>query len=221
MKEQVIASIAENRVIAILRGVPAEKLPHVAKALYDGGIRLLEITFSADGSVPDEETARRIALLVQQFGDKMHIGAGTVLTPQQVRAVKAAGGSFVISPDSDEEVIRETAALGLVSIPGALTPSEVTRAVRWGADFVKLLPVGCMGTEYIKAVRAPLNHVDLLAVGGVNDSNMIDYLDAGCCGVGMGGSLVNRKLIDANEFDKITTYAKTVVGKIEKWGNDR
>lgn len=211
MKEQVIASIAENRVIAILRGVPAEKLPHVAKALYDGGIRLLEITFSADGSVPDEETARRIALLVQQFGDKMHIGAGTVLTPQQVRAVKAAGGSFVISPDSDEEVIRETAALGLVSIPGALTPSEVTRAVRWGADFVKLFPVSSMGPDYVKAIKAPLSHVRLLAVGGVGVKDMPAYLAAGACGFGISSGLADCAKVEAGDYAAITAAAKAYV----------
>ena len=116
----------------------------------------------------------------------MLIGAGTVLTEQQVALTRQAGGKFIISPDTNEQVIRATRAADLVSIPGALTPSEAMTAHRAGADFVKLFPVSSMGPAYVKAVRAPLSHIRFLAVGGVNLNNLSDFLAAGACGVGMG-----------------------------------
>ena len=168
MREQIIQEIEKNKIITILRGVPAEQVIAVAEALYQGGIRLLEVTYSADGSVSDTETARMIGHLAAHFGEKMHIGAGTVLTARQVRLTHEAGGCFIISPDTCPEVIRETAACGMVSIPGALTPSEITAAHRLGADLVKVFPVTQLGAGYIKAVKAPLSHVRLLAVGGID-----------------------------------------------------
>ena len=121
---------------------------------------------------------------------------------------KSAGGQFVISPDSNKEVIVSTAAGGMVSIPGALTPTEALFAHRCGADFVKLFPVGDFGPGYVKAVHAPLNHIPLLAVGGVNEKNIGAFLNAGAVGVGVGGNLVNKQWIAAGEFEKITALAK-------------
>lgn len=221
MGNSVVQMVHRYKLIAIIRGIDPSKGLELAKALYEGGVRLMEVTFDQKDTEKHKDTVALIAAIKNFFGDSVRVGAGTVTTPELVCMAKDAGAEYIISPDCKEAVIRKTKELGLISMPGALTPTEVTNAHDWGADFVKLFPVGCMGTAYIKAVRAPLNHVDLLAVGGVNDSNMIDYLDAGCCGVGMGGSLVNRKWIDAGEFDKITTYTKCVVEKIEKWGNDR
>ena len=211
MKGKVIEEISNDKIIAILRGSPKEKLIPVAQALYDGGIRVLEITYSANGSVSDEETAENIKLLSEHFEDKMYIGAGTVLTPKQVKLTKANGGLFVISPNTDKEVIEETISCGLVSIPGALTPSEVTYAHKCGADFVKLVPVTSLGAEYVKAIRAPLSHIKLLAVGGINKDNMKEYLLAGVCGFGIGSNITDKKMIAAGDWDGIMKLAKEYV----------
>ena len=186
-----------------------------AEALYAGGVRLMEITFSAKGAPTDQETAENIAMLAKQFADRMHIGAGTVLTPEQVELVAQAGGRFIISPDTNVAVIEKTKQLGLVSIPGALTPTEIQTAHRAGADFVKLFPVTGLGTEYVKAIAAPLSHIQFLAVGGVDENNMRAYLNAGVCGFGISSSLVNRKLIEAGNYDAITELAKKYVAVIE------
>lgn len=216
MKETVIRAVEKYKLVAILRGVPEGKLVKVAQALYDGGVRLLEITYSPDGSVSDEETARCIGLLVKEFAGRMYIGAGTVLTREQVRLTKEAGGLFIISPNVDEAVIRETCALGLVSMPGALTPTEICNAHSFGADFVKLFPAGDMGVGYVKSVKAPLSHIKMLAVGGINEKTIASYLRTGVCGFGIGSNIVSKKMVDENDYQGITALAREFVAAIEK-----
>ena len=163
---QTIDYILENKIIMIVRGVPTEQLCDLAQAMYRGGIRLMECTYDASGRVSDEETARGIALLAKRFEGRMLIGAGTVLKESQITLTREAGGKFIISPDTNPKIIAETKRQGLVSIPGALTPSEATAAHRAGADFVKLFPVSQMGgAAYVKALCAPLSHIRFLAVG--------------------------------------------------------
>lgn len=216
MKEQVIANILDRKIIAIVRGVYGEDCLRLAEALYDGGIRLLEVTFDQAKPENHKKTADTIRELNEKLGDKMDFGAGTVTSPALVALTKAAGGRFVISPDSNEEVIRATVAEGLVSIPGALTPTEALFAHRCGADFVKLFPVGDFGPGYVKAVSAPLNHIRLLAVGGVNEKNIAAFLAAGAVGAGVGGNLVNKQWIAGGEFEKITALAEEFVAAVEE-----
>jgi len=215
MREKVIEKIEKEKIIAIVRGVESEKLIPFAEAVYAGGIRLLEITYSADGSVSDEETAKNIQKLSEQFDGRMYIGAGTVLKEKQVELTKSAGGRFIISPDTYPEVIRKTRELDMVSIPGALTPSEIQSAHRAGADFVKVFPVTNIGIEYLKAVKAPLSHIKLIAVGGINEKNMSDYIDAGICGFGIGSNIVNKKMIEEENFEEITNLAKKYTAVIK------
>lgn len=212
MRDLVIRSIEQHKLIAILRGIPADRLIPTAEALYRGGIRLLEVTYSADGSVSDADTACAIGMLVRHFQGRMYIGAGTVLTTEQVRRTDEAGGAFIISPDTSAEVIAETRRRGLVSIPGALTPTEIMTAHRSGADFVKLFPVSVLGADYVRAIRAPLSHVRLLAVGGVDESNMGAYLRAGVCGFGLGSNLADKKCVLAGAYDALTARAEKYVG---------
>ena len=208
MRNKVIESVEKEKIVVIVRGVEKEKLIPLAEAMYNGGIRLLEITYDATGKTPDEETAANIEMLAKHFEGRMYIGAGTVIRPNQVELTAKAGGKFIISPDTNKAIIEKTRELGLVSMPGALTPTEIADAARFGADFVKLFPVNAFGTEYVKAVKAPLSHVKLLAVGGVDEKNIADYAKAGACGFGIGSNIVNKKLIEEGAFDKITELAK-------------
>ncbi len=216
MRNAVIQEIGNEKIIVIVRGVESNKLIPLAEAMYDGGIRLLEITYSTDGKISDEETAKNIEMLSKYFEGRMFIGAGTVITEKQVELTKKAGGRFIISPDTCENTIRKTRELDMVSMPGALTPSEIQNAHRYGADFVKLFPITNMGPEYVKAVKAPLSHIKLLAVGGIDENNMADYLKAGVCGFGIGTNIVNKTFIQNNEFDKITDLAKEYVKAVHK-----
>jgi 2-dehydro-3-deoxyphosphogluconate aldolase/(4S)-4-hydroxy-2-oxoglutarate aldolase len=214
MCEKVIQSVSENKIIVIVRGVEKEKLIPLAEAMYEGGIRLLEITYDATGKISDEQTASMIKMLSDHFDGRMYIGAGTVLKKEQVRLTKESGGKFIISPDTNGEIIKYTKEQGLVSMPGALTPTEIQAAHTAGADFVKLFPVSNMGILYVKAVSAPLSHIKLLAVGGVDKNNMADYLKAGAVGFGLGSNIVDKKLIAENNFEAITELAKECVGAI-------
>lgn len=196
--------ILRHKLIAIVRGVDTATLLPLCEALYAGGVRLLELTFS-QGS--DTETANRIALLCERFTGRMRIGAGTVLTQKQVALVHGAGGDFIISPSVSQAVIEKTRELGLVSIPGALTPTEVVQAHTYGADLVKLFPVSSLGADYVKALRAPLAHIPLLAVGGVTPKNVGDFLRAGAAGVGIGSDLTPKDALACGDFDAVTRRA--------------
>ena len=208
MREQVIQAVEKEKIIVIVRGVESEKLIPLAEAMYQGGIRLLEITYSANGKVSDEQTAANIAMLAKHFEGKMFIGAGTVLTEKQVELTYQTGGKFIISPDTCPAVIEKTRALNMVSMPGALTPTEMQIAHRSGADFVKMFPITSLGTSYIKAVKAPLSHLKLLAVGGVDENNMGDYLKAGVCGFGVGSNIIDKKMLAQNDWAGITALAE-------------
>ena len=207
MREKIITAIEKEKIIVIVRGVEKENLIPLGEALYSGGIRLMEITYDAKGDIPDEETAENIRLLAEHFEGRMYIGAGTVLTEKQVELTKKAGGCFIISPDSYDKVIVKTRELGMVSVPGAFTSTEIQAAHRVGADFVKLFPVSSIGADYVKALKAPLSHIRLLAVGGINESNISEYLEAGVSGFGIGANIADKSLIEKNDFEGITKCA--------------
>ena len=215
MREQVINTVKEEKLIVIVRGVEKDKLIPLAEAMYNGGIRLLEITYSADGKISDEETAENIRLLAEHFDGRMYIGAGTVLSEKQVQLTKDAGGLFIISPDTNNDVIKKSRSLNLVSMPGALTPSEVQAAHCSGADFVKLFPVCSLGAEYVKAIKAPLSHIDMLAVGGVHDGNMAEYIKAGVSGFGIGSNIIDKKALADGNYEAITNLAKKYVAVLK------
>lgn len=208
MREKIIQKVLDKKIVAIVRGVYGEDALNLAKALYAGGIELLEVTF--DQSKPEalNQTSDTIRCLVNELGDKMAFGAGTVTSLEMLELAKNAGAQFIVSPDTNEEVIKATVAAGMVSMPGAMTPTEIVTAHRYGADFVKVFPTSNLGASYIKAIRGPINHIRLLAVGGVNEKNIGEFLKAGVSGAGVGGNLVNKEWIKNGEFDKITALAE-------------
>ena len=214
MRQNTIEQILAHKIIVIVRGVDREKLIPLAEAMYAGGIRLMELTYDASGKTPDAETAENIRMLAKHFAGRMFIGAGTVLDTHQVELTKAAGGLFIISPDTHPEVIRHTVECGLVSIPGALTPTEMQAAHRAGADFIKVFPASEFSLSYLKAVMAPLSHLRYLAVGGVTDENIKEYLDAGVLGFGIGSAIVNKKYIADGSWDAVTGMAKRYTSQL-------
>ena len=140
MREQVIQQVLEHKIIAIVRGVDGDSVVKTAKALYEGGIRMVEVTFNQKDPANFSKTADAIRAIRAEMGDKMLVGAGTVTTPELVEMAAEAGALYIISPDTDVEVIAKTRQLGLVSMPGAYTASEAKQAHKAGADFVKLFP---------------------------------------------------------------------------------
>ena len=215
MNDKLIEEVCDKKIIVIVRGVEREKLIPLAQAMYNGGIRFIELAYCANGSITDEQNADNIKMLSDHFGQKMYIGAGTVLTEKQVKLTQKAGGRFVISPNTDPKVIRRTKALGLLSIPGAFTPSEIQTAHQNGADFVKLYPVTNMGVKYIEALKSPFPHIRFLAVGGINESNISDYNRAGVCGFGIGSNIVPKDLVANGKFDAVAELAEKYVSAVK------
>lgn len=173
--------MTHRHLIAILRGItPPEAVP-VCEALVAAGITMIEVPLNSPDALVSIEQA------VKALGDKAAIGAGTVLTPENVRAVKAAGGTFIVSPDTNVAVIEETVRIGLLSYPGVFTPSDAFSAIRAGATGLKFFPAEVLGTKGIKAMKAVLPPaLPLYAVGGANPDNFNEYFAVGCAGFGLG-----------------------------------
>ncbi len=212
MKSEVIKAIEQNKIIAIVRGANPQQAVNVAKAINEGGIKLIEVTFNQKNPQSFKDTVSAIADIKKACPD-MVVGAGTVLSIEQVDLAMSAGAEYVVSPDTDVEVIKYASQKGLVTLPGAYTASEAKKAHKAGADYVKLFP--CTDASYLKALTAPLSHIKFLAVGGVNVDNASDFIKAGAVGVGVGSSLVNKQLLESSEYDKITQLAKKMVNNVK------
>ena len=180
MKELFEKYMQECPAIAILRGITPAKVPEICDRLFAAEIRLLEIPLNSP------KPFESIALAAEHCAGRQLVGAGTVLTPEDVRKVRDAKGTFIISPDTDIEVIKETKRLGLVSIPGFFTASEGFAALKAGADCLKLFPA-CLGPNYVKDLKAVIK-APILAVGGVNAENIPAFMKV-CAGVGIGSAL--------------------------------
>ncbi|MBP5674094.1 MAG: 2-dehydro-3-deoxy-6-phosphogalactonate aldolase [Victivallales bacterium] len=171
--------------ITILRGVEPQEINAIADAIFDGGIKLLEITLNSPVGPLDS-----IAKAVEHTQGRMMIGAGTVLTVSDVRNVHAAGGKFIISPNTDSDVIHETVKLGMISIPGFFTATEAFTAIKAGADYLKLFPAGIVGPGYVKDLKAVVSK-PIIAVGGVNAANLPAFMQV-CAGVGIGSAVYKK-----------------------------
>ncbi|MCQ2477959.1 MAG: bifunctional 4-hydroxy-2-oxoglutarate aldolase/2-dehydro-3-deoxy-phosphogluconate aldolase [Clostridia bacterium] len=208
--------IEKERLIVIIRGVEKEKIIPVLTALYENGVRLAEITFDQSGKTSDKETAEKIAMAVKHFEGKMFIGAGTVLNKKQVKLAKKAGCKFIISPDMKPSVIKCTKKSGMISIPGAMTVTEIEAAHTAGADYIKVFPAAAVGPRYFKDVAAPLPTVKLLAVGGIGCEEIDGYLKNGAYGFGVGSGIVSKELSDRNDYETIGKNANEYVSKCRK-----
>ncbi|OCT11910.1 2-dehydro-3-deoxyphosphogluconate aldolase [Paenibacillus pectinilyticus] len=200
-REQGIQEIERTRIMAIVRGVKEEHILSVAEALFKGGVTVMEVTLNTVGALP------MIHKLQQQWGDRMFIGAGTVLDLDDAKQAVLAGASFLVTPNLDEEVIRWSSQEGVPIFPGAMTPTEVVKAWKAGATAVKIFPSASLGLPYIKELMGPLDKIPMMAVGGVTEGNIKQFIEIGCYGLGIGGSLINLKEIEAGNFGWITDKA--------------
>ncbi|WP_321300446.1 bifunctional 4-hydroxy-2-oxoglutarate aldolase/2-dehydro-3-deoxy-phosphogluconate aldolase [uncultured Sphaerochaeta sp.] len=208
---KIVESIIENKIVAIIRRIPMEFIYDTALALKNGGIHTIEVTFDQSSETCIEDAVKAISLLKNNFGSNLNIGAGTVLNRNQVDAVAHVGADFILSPDTNPEVITQTKKHNLTSIPGALTPSEIVVAWNTGADIVKLFPASNFGIPYIKAIKGPISHIPLMAVGGINIGNVRTFLDSGYISCGVGSSLVRNDLIFEKKFEELQTLTNSFV----------
>lgn len=208
MSKEVLKRIHDGKIIAIIRGISSDRIIDLVDAMLAGGVNCAEVTFDQSSEEMTKDTLLSIRRLREHFCEKVCVGAGTVMSCEQVRQAAEAGAEYIISPNTDPDVINETKKLGLVSIPGAMTPTEIAYAYSLGADIVKLFPAGNLGAAYIKALKAPLKHIPVTAVGGVNVENCKDFFKAGVIGIGVGGNLVSKTLVETGNFAAITAAAQ-------------
>jgi 2-dehydro-3-deoxyphosphogluconate aldolase/(4S)-4-hydroxy-2-oxoglutarate aldolase len=194
--------IQSNGIVAIIRGAKPDNIVAISKALRDGGVRTLEIT------VETPKVLTLIEKVADELGDEVIVGAGTVLDPETARAAIMAGARFIFSPTVNAETIRITKRYGVLSIPGALTPTEILNAYEQGADLIKVFPAGVFGPGYLKDVHGPLPHIPLMPTGGLNLANVGEYMKAGAVAAGIGSSLVDTsKPMDQAYFAELQSKA--------------
>lgn len=200
--------IAKNKIVAIVRLDDLSSAKRITDALTAGGIRAIEFTLTNDEAVPT------ISEIAQQVDESVAIGAGSVISAEQARAVAEAGAQFVVSPVCKREVIDACLALDLPAMPGAFTPSEIQQAWEWGANVVKVFPANHLGRRYIKDVLAPLPHLRLMPTGGVTADNLREYLDMGAFALGVGSSLINNEIIAARDWKQLELDARRTVEQL-------
>ena len=196
---------AECPLVGIVRGVTPDEAEAIAQALYDGGIRIIEVPLNSP------EPFESIRIIAERFGDRVLVGAGTVLDPADVSRVAQAGGRLVVSPNTNMAVIEATVAAGLVSSPGYFTPSEAFEAIRAGAHAIKLFPAEAASPGVVKSQRAVLpKNVPLIVVGGVTPESIPGWMAAGADGFGLGGGLYKSGQDPQTTLEKARAYVTAV-----------
>lgn len=207
--------VLKTGLVAIIRANSGEQLVNVARALYEGGIDVIEVTFTVPDAVSVLQAVNR------DLGKKILLGAGTVLDPETARTAFLAGAEFLVSPTVNLEVIKLANRYDKLCMSGAYTPTEILTAWEAGADVVKVFPADIGGPPYLKAIKGPLPQVRLMPTGGVNLETMHDFLKAGACAVGLGSSLVEKEAVERGDFARIRSLAEQYVQKFQAFQSAR
>lgn len=208
MVAELLRIISKYKLVAIVRGIEEKDVDKVVEALYQAGIRAVEIAMNTSGAL------RMIEAVKDKFGEKMLIGAGTVLDPESARNSIQAGADFILSPTLSLPVIEMCNRYSKLAVPGVLTPTEILTAWEAGAQLVKIFPARAFGPKYIRDIKGPLPQVEMMAVGGVSLENAEDFIKNGAFALGIGSCLVNTVWAKEGQFDRITETAKDFVSRI-------
>ncbi len=209
-KDADLARVLQSAIVAVVRAPSGELLADVAQALLAGGVEVMEITFT----VPRAE--RVLEQVADRLGDKILLGAGTVLDTETARVALLAGARFIVAPTVNLDVIRMCQRYDKLIMPGAFSPTEVLTAWEAGADIVKIFPSEITGPAYLKALHGPLPQVRLMPTGGVNLQTAAEFLKCGACALGIGGSLVEPKAVAAGDLGRIESLARQYVEIVRK-----
>ena len=204
-----VATIDELRAFAVVRTGSAESALAASQACLRGGIRLLEITLTVPGAL---DVVARLA-----NSEGAIVGVGSVVDPAQVGSAAAAGARFAVSPHFDADILAEAKARGLLAAMGGVTATEAMNCHRAGVDVVKIFPATAFGPAYLKALREPLPFLRLMPTGGVDESNLTAWLDAGACAVGLGGSLIEKKAVAAGDWNSVEERARRIAAAVAAW----
>lgn len=197
----VLSHIKQHKLLIIYRGLRSEDCLKFSQELMDAGVRLFEVTTNS----PDATEA--IRLLRTELGGEVLVGAGTVIDTDQVDLVADAGASYIVSPNTNIEVIRRTKDLGLVSVPGAFTPSEIMTAWQAGADMVKIFPINVVGARYVSQLGGPMNEIPLMATGGVQLEMVSELMQAGCASIGISVQILGKDLLESEDWNALRDKA--------------
>ncbi len=210
-REKIISAIVETGVIPVIRATSAEQAMRAAEAVCRGGIPIVEITMTVPGAIHVMEK------VADRVGDKVLVGAGTVLDGETARAALLAGAEFLVSPALRQSVIEMGHRYSKPVMPGALTPTEVLAAWEAGSSFVKVFPAGNLGgPKYLRALKAPYPHIEMIPTGGVNLETAVDFMLAGAAALGVGGDLVDSKAMAAGKVEVIEDNARKFLACVEK-----
>ena len=209
--------LEKEKLIVIFRGVKKEQLPELLQALYRGGVRIIEIAYNHRDPKTIETTCELIKTAKEIMGDKMMVGAGTVLNEKMVVEAYKAGAEFIFSPSVNTDVIKLTKELGLISIPGAYTPTECMTAYDAGADVIKMFPITLNDVDYLKNIMRPLSHIPFICVGGVSIEAIPAYMEAGAIGVGTGISILKPELLETENYNEIEKLARAHVDVLKQY----
>lgn len=207
--------LKKHRFVGIFRHIPPQYALEAAKAMYDGGIRIFEITFDPSGNTTTQQTCSIIRQLQEHFGSDVSVGAGTVLTVATAEAAYNAGAEFIVAPCTNTDVIQYTKEKGMLSISGAYTPTEIMHAYELGADIVKIFPILPDGEAYLKNVIAPLSHIPFMITGGINPNTIEKFLATGPVAVAAGATIVTKELVEKGDFETIRSNALAHTSKIK------
>jgi 2-dehydro-3-deoxyphosphogluconate aldolase/(4S)-4-hydroxy-2-oxoglutarate aldolase len=210
-RDVILRSILEIGVVPVVRTSSAESAVLAIEAVYRGGIRAAEITMTVPGAI------KALEKLADAFGDKLVLGAGTVLDPETARICMLAGAQFFVTPALNLKTIEMAKRYSKIIMPGALTPTEVVTAWEAGADGVKVFPCGAMGgPKYIKALKAPLPHIEMIPTGGVSLENTAEFLRAGAAAVAVGAELIDAKTISEGRYEVFEERARLFLAEVAK-----
>ncbi|HHW19140.1 MAG TPA: bifunctional 4-hydroxy-2-oxoglutarate aldolase/2-dehydro-3-deoxy-phosphogluconate aldolase [Firmicutes bacterium] len=200
-------ALSAGRVVAIIRGLGPEQVRGVARALLNGGIRCIEVTLNSPGAIES------IGIIASEFPEVVP-GAGTVLEVEEVKEAVARGARFIVSPNVDPRVIEETKALGRISIPGAMTPTEIVQALKAGADYVKIFPASVVGYKFFREMKGPFKDLKMVATGGITPDDAAEYIRNGSYAVGLGSSLVPKEAVLKGDYKVIENLARKLVESV-------
>lgn len=203
-----IDTLKKEKFIAILRNTPEDKFEKTVNALFEGGIRIFEVTFNPSKKDTTETVKNYLNIIKSTFGNEAHICAGTVIFPEFAEAAHEAGAECIVAPNTDEKIIKLAKQYGMLSIPGAYTPTEIMTAYNLGADIVKIFPILPDEIGYLKNVISPLSHIPFITTGGVNLNNAADFLNCGAVAVAAGVTLVPNEYLENNDYAAIKENAQ-------------
>ncbi len=206
----VLETIRQQKVVAVMRRLPVDKFQAVVEALLLGGITSVEITMDA------HDAGNLIKKVVREYGSALHVGAGTVFTPHEAKEAVDAGAKFLVCPHLDVDLIEHAMRLDVPIVPGVMTPTEIRTAIKAGVSMVKVFPASVVGPGFIKDVLGPFAGLSIMVTGGLHEDNLLSYLQAGAAVAGLGSSLFPAKDLENNDWASITKRARRIVESVGK-----